>query len=73
MKIQINQLGPIKTPSTIDLDKRFMVFVGENGSGKTYVANLLFGILERWGILLGKKDQEILVEKLKFSDDGIKK
>lgn len=45
MKIQINKLGPIARASMLDLDKRFMVFVGDNGSGKTYVANLIFGLL----------------------------
>lgn len=42
MKLRINKLGPIQKPSVIDLDKRFTVFVGENGSGKTYLSTALW-------------------------------
>lgn len=55
MKIQINQLGPIQKSSTVDLNKKFMVFVGDNGSGKTYVANLLFGIFKAVWMLIDKQ------------------
>ena len=41
MKLSIKNLGPLKKGGTIDLDKRFYVFVGKNNSGKTYVANVL--------------------------------
>lgn len=41
MKLSVKNLGPIKQKSTIDLDQRFYTFVGYNGSGKTYMANLL--------------------------------
>ncbi len=41
MKLTIKNLGPLTKGGTIDLDKRFYVFVGKNNSGKTYVANVL--------------------------------
>lgn len=44
MKLKIKNFGPLTKGGTIDLDKRFYVFVGKNGSGKTYVANLIYGV-----------------------------
>jgi len=43
MKIEVKNFGPIKK-GTIDLDKRFTVFVGYNNSGKTYMSQLLWGL-----------------------------
>lgn len=42
MKLKIKNFGPLTKGGTIDLDKRFYVFVGKNGSGKTYLANLMY-------------------------------
>ncbi|CAA6825736.1 MAG: Unknown protein, partial [uncultured Aureispira sp.] len=42
MKLKIKNFGPLTKGGTIDLDKRFYVFVGKNGSGKTYLANLVY-------------------------------
>lgn len=47
MKLKIKNFGPLTKGGTIDLDKRFYVFVGKNGSGKTYLANLMYGVLHR--------------------------
>ena len=45
MKLLIENLGPIKNNTqTIDLSKKFYVFVGANNSGKTYVSQLLWTI-----------------------------
>ena len=45
MKLLIENLGPIKNnKQTIDLSKKFYVFVGANNSGKTYVSQLLWTI-----------------------------
>jgi predicted ATPase len=41
MEITVKNFGPIKHGS-IDLSKRFYVFVGHNNSGKTYMANLMW-------------------------------
>ncbi|MDD1415135.1 ATP-binding protein [Dolichospermum sp. ST_con] len=45
MKLIIKNLGPIKNNTkAIDLSKDFFVFVGQNNSGKSYVAQLLWAI-----------------------------
>jgi hypothetical protein len=46
MKLTIKNIGPITQKSSIDLSKRFYVFVGYNNSGKTYMANLLANWLD---------------------------
>jgi predicted ATP-dependent endonuclease of OLD family len=46
MELQIKNFGPIKEGS-IDLSKRFDLFVGYNNSGKTYVAQMLWAIFHR--------------------------
>ncbi|ALB41772.1 MULTISPECIES: AAA family ATPase [Nostocales] len=45
MKLIIKNLGPIKNNTqAIDLAKDFFIFVGQNNSGKSYVAQLLWAI-----------------------------
>lgn len=45
MKLLVKNLGPIQgNTQTIDLSKRFYIFVGPNNSGKTYVSQLLWTI-----------------------------
>lgn len=45
MELLIKNFGPIKNnKQTIDLSKRFYVFVGYNNSGKTYVSQVLWAI-----------------------------
>ena len=45
MKLQVKNLGPIRQ-GEIDLDKRFYVFVGYNNSGKTYMAQVVWTVLD---------------------------
>jgi len=48
MKLIIKNLGPIKNNTqAIDLSKDFFVFVGQNNSGKSYVAQLLWAIFNQ--------------------------
>ncbi|HEY9702047.1 MAG TPA: AAA family ATPase [Allocoleopsis sp.] len=45
MKLTVNNLGPIKNNTqSIDLSKKFYIFVGLNNSGKTYISQLLWTI-----------------------------
>ncbi|WP_139959593.1 AAA family ATPase [Flavicella sediminum] len=41
MKLEINNLGPIKN-AKIDLSKKLTVFCGPNNSGKTYLSFLVY-------------------------------
>ncbi len=43
MLIQIKELGAIKE-ANIDLDKKLIVFCGPNGTGKTYMAYILYSL-----------------------------
>ena len=43
MKIKVNELGAIKE-GVIDLSKKLTVFCGPNGTGKTYMAYLIYAI-----------------------------
>lgn len=45
MKLTVKKLGPIKE-AQIDLSKRFMVFVGYNNTGKTYLAQLIWALYD---------------------------
>jgi predicted ATPase len=48
MKLLVKNLGPIRgNTQTIDLSKRFYIFVGQNNSGKTYVSQLLWTIFNK--------------------------
>ena len=47
MKLKIKKFMPIKEECEIDLNKKFLVFVGKNNSGKTYVSQLIWGIFSR--------------------------
>jgi len=45
MKIKIRELGAIKE-GVLDLSKRLNVFCGPNGTGKTYLAYTIYGLLK---------------------------
>lgn len=45
MKIHIKELGAVKE-GTIDLSKKLNVFCGPNGTGKTYMAYVIYGLLK---------------------------
>ena len=65
MKVQIKELGAIKE-ATIDLSKKLTVFCGPNGTGKTYMAYVLYAITKlnnkSIGIRLGEEIIKNLVE-----------
>lgn len=46
MKFKVSNLGAIKE-GEIDLSKKFIVFCGPNGTGKTYFAYVIYGLLSR--------------------------
>lgn len=60
MKLQIKELGAIKE-GTIDLSKKLNVFCGPNGTGKTYMAFAIYGLLKNQ-IHIGSNEE--LVKKL---------
>jgi predicted ATPase len=45
MKIHIKELGAVKE-GTIDLSKKLNLFCGPNGTGKTYMAYVIYGLLK---------------------------
>lgn len=46
MRLQIENLGPIKT-AKIDLSQPITLFCGENNTGKTYVSYLIYALMDR--------------------------
>lgn len=60
MKLQIKELGAIKE-GTINLSKKLNVFCGPNGTGKTYMAFAIYGLLKNQ-IHIGSNEE--LVKKL---------
>lgn len=48
MKLLIENWGPIVS-AEIDLSKRLIVFTGPNGTGKTYISYLLYGLMSSIG------------------------
>lgn len=45
MKVQVKELGAIKE-GVVDLSKKLNVFCGPNGTGKTYMAYAIYGLLK---------------------------
>lgn len=65
MEIKVSNLGAIRE-GTFDFAKRFSVFCGPNGTGKTYFAYVIYGLLKRKIHIPGKeKLAETLVNKKK--------
>jgi predicted ATPase len=61
MELIIKNLGPIKgNRQSIDLSKKFFIFLGYNNSGKTYVSQLLWTIFNQ--------DKHIEFIKSNFAD-----
>jgi len=60
MKIKIRELGAIKD-GVLDLSKRLNVFCGPNGTGKTYLAYTIYGLLKN---PIHVRSNEELVKKL---------
>ena len=64
MKLLVKNLGPIRgNTQTIDLSKRFYIFVGPNNSGKTYVSQLLWTIFNEGVIKKFAAETEIDFEE----------
>lgn len=63
MKIQIKELGAIKE-ATIDLDKKLTIFCGPNGTGKTYMAYILYSLTKLNNKSIGLRLEEELIKKL---------
>ena len=63
MKIQIKELGAIKE-ATIDLSKKLTVFCGPNGTGKTYMAYVLYAITKLNNKSIGIRLDEEIIKKL---------
>ena len=65
MQVTFKNLGPIQEVD-IDLSKRINVVVGENGVGKTYLTNMLYGIMdtqyEDFNFLDNKKIKDHLLD-----------
>lgn len=68
MQITFSNLGPIKEVD-IDLSKKINVIVGENGVGKTYLTNILHGIMDTqyrdFDFLDSKKIKKHLIDSYK--------
>lgn len=64
MKLRVNNLGAIKE-GEIDLSQKFIVFCGPNGTGKTYLSYVIFGLLKRKFHIQGKQKfaEKLLNEK----------
>lgn len=63
MKIQIKELGAIKE-ATINLSKKLTVFCGPNGTGKTYMAYVLYAITKLNNKSIGIRLDEEIIKKL---------
>jgi predicted ATPase len=61
MKIQVKELGAIKE-GTIDLSKKLNVFCGPNGTGKTYMAYVIYALTKLNNKSIG----------IRLSDDFVK-
>lgn len=67
MKLKVNNLGAIKE-GEIDLSQKFIVFCGPNGTGKTYLSYVIFGLFKRKFHIQGEqKFTEDLLNKKKVS------
>lgn len=67
MKIQIKELGAIKE-ATIDLDKKLTIFCGPNGTGKTYMAYILYSLTKLNNKSIGLRLDEDFIKKLVEGD-----
>ncbi|ELM3644221.1 AAA family ATPase [Flavobacterium psychrophilum] len=63
MKIQIKEIGAIKD-ATIDLSKKLNVFCGPNGTGKTYMAYIIYAITSLENKNIGIRFNNELINKL---------
>ncbi len=65
MKLLVKNFGPIRNNTqTIDLSKKFYVFVGHNNSGKTYLSQLLWAVFNQ--DIINKFSRSVSLEKFTF-------
>ncbi len=65
MKLLVKNFGPIRNNTqTIDLSKKFYVFVGHNNSGKTYLSQLLWAVFNQ--DLINKFARSVSLENFTF-------
>ena len=64
MKLRVSNLGAIKD-GEIDLSQKFIVFCGPNGTGKTYLSYVIYGLFKRKYHIQGKRKfaEKLLNEK----------
>ena len=62
MKIQVKELGAIKE-GTIDLSRKLNVFCGPNGTGKTYMAYVIYALTKLNNKSLGRRLQKGFLTK----------
>ena len=71
MKLKISNLGPIDS-MIIDMAKPFILFAGDNGTGKTYAATFLYVLIQHlriWNILSDYQFEKVrlyLSDSLKY-------
>jgi len=67
MRLKVNNLGAIRE-GEVDLSQKFIVFCGPNGTGKTYLSYVIYGLLKRKLHIQGKqKFAEKLINEKKTS------
>ena len=77
MKLKISNLGPIDS-MVIDMSKPFILFAGDNGTGKTYAATFLYTLIWELRIMLFsptfinalEKKELPITKRLKSGVDG---
>ena len=57
MKLRITNLGVIESME-IDMSKPFILFAGDNGTGKTYAATFLYTLIEYYSLGLDSKSEK---------------
>lgn len=70
MRIQIKELGAIKE-ATLDLEKKLTVFCGPNGTGKTYMAYILYALTKLNNKSIGIRLNEEIIKKLVEDNSAI--
>lgn len=63
MQINVENFGPIRKGS-VDLSKKITIFCGPNGTGKTYMAYLIYGLLGARMTIFDPESNHIVVEDL---------
>ena len=59
MKLKISNLGPIDS-MVIDMSKPFILFAGDNGTGKTYAATYLYTLISMISVYIDSLGLHVL-------------